>query len=440
MHNENTSKRHPIVWIPTLYFAEGLPYFLVATMAGLMYKSMGVANEQIALWTGLLGFVWVFKPLWSPFLEVARSKKFIVLIFQFLGGAALGLLALALQLPVYFAISIALLALVAIASATHDIAADGLYISTLSEKQQAAYAGWQGGFYNVARFFSLGGLVALAGYFEKQMEVAHAWSIIFAMLGAIMIALAAYHSWALPNTENGGTVHAKSAVAAMRGVRATLQDVIADFFKKPGIWLAILFIILFRAGEGQVTTIGPLFLRAAPEDGGLGLSTTEVGTLYGTLATLAFIGGSILGGYFTAWLGLRRAMFFLILAMNLPNFAFYFLSVTVPSNFGVIATALSVEMFGYGFGFVGLILFIMQEIAPGKYQMAHYALGTGVMQLGYVLFKIMSGAVQAALGYQYFFLWVLACAIPALLLSRMVPIGRHEKSVAIPSNMQALER
>jgi PAT family beta-lactamase induction signal transducer AmpG len=439
MHNEKNSTRSPIIWVPTLYFAEGLPYFLIATMAGLMYKSMGIANEQIALWTGLLGFIWVFKPLWSPFLEVARSKKSIVLLFQFLGGAGLGLLALALQLPAYFAASIALLALVAIASATHDIAADGLYISSLNARQQAAYAGWQGGFYNVARFFSLGGLVVLAGYFEQRMDVAHAWSIIFGMLGVIMVALAAYHSWALPNAMNSARAEVGSAPITMRGIFATLQDVITDFFKKPGIWLAILFIILFRAAEGQVTTIGPLFLRAARDEGGLGLSTTEVGVLYGTLATLAFIGGSILGGYFTAWLGLRRAMFFLILAMNLPNAAFYFLSVALPSDFSVIAVALSMEMFGYGFGFVGLILFIMQEVAVGKYQMAHYALGTGVMQLGYVLFKIMSGAVQAALGYQHFFLWVLLSAIPVLLLSRVIPIGRHEKPALAASSARAVE-
>jgi len=243
----------------------------------------------------------------------------------------------------------------------------------------------------------------------------------------------------LPTAVNSAHADAGSEPITMRGIFATLQDVITEFFKKPGIWLAILFIILFRAAEGQVTTIGPLFLRAARDEGGLGLSTSEVGILYGTLATLAFIGGSILGGYFTAWLGLRRAMFFLILAMNLPNVAFYFLSVALPSNFSVIAVALSIEMFGYGFGFVGLILFIMQEVAVGKYQMAHYALGTGVMQLGYVLFKMMSGAVQAALGYQNFFLWVLLSAIPVLVLSRIIPIGRHEKPAAVGLSARGAE-
>ncbi|AMP09183.1 major Facilitator Superfamily protein [Collimonas arenae] len=422
MRIDDKPEHHPALWVPTLYFAEGLPYFVVATIAGLMYKSMGMANDQIALWTGMLGFVWVFKPLWSPFLEAARSKKSIVLLFQFLGGASLGLVALALHLPNYFAVSIALLGLVAIASATHDIAADGLYIASLSATQQATFAGWQGGFYNVARFFSLGGLVVLAGYFEKHMAVAQAWSLIFGLLGVSMVLLAAYHFWALPIGRNQAR-----AEGGMRGVWNTLRDVIIDFFKKPGIWLAIAFIILFRAGEGQITTIGPLFLRAARSEGGLGLATAEVGAVYGTLATVAFIGGSLLGGYFTAWRGLRRSMFFLILAMNLPNLAYFFLSTAMPTNLGVVAAALSLEMFGYGFGFVGLILFIMQEVAVGKYQMAHYALGTGIMQLGYVLFKIVSGEIQAALGYQHFFLWVLVSAIPVLVLSRIVPIGRHEK-------------
>jgi PAT family beta-lactamase induction signal transducer AmpG len=433
MRNQDRPEHHPALWVPTLYFAEGLPYFVVATIAGLMYKSMGVANDQIALWTGMLGFVWVFKPLWSPFLEAARSKKSIVLLFQFLGGAGLGLVALALHLPDYFAVSIALLGLVAIASATHDIAADGLYIASLSSTQQATYAGWQGGFYNVARFFSLGGLVVLAGYFEKRMAVAQAWSLIFGMLAMSMLLLAIYHFWALPAGRN-----AARPAGGMRGVWLTLRDVIIDFFQKPGIWLAIAFIILFRAGEGQITTIGPLFLRAARGEGGLGLATAEVGAVYGTLATVAFICGSLLGGYFTAWRGLRRSMFFLILAMNLPNLAYFFLSTAMPDSLGVIAAALSLEMFGYGFGFVGLILFIMQEVAVGKYQMAHYALGTGIMQLGYVLFKMLSGAIQGALGYQHFFLWVLVSAIPVLLLSRIVPIGRHEQAAEAAAQPAAI--
>jgi len=412
------TRRSPMTWVPTLYLAEGLPFYAIALIAGLMYKSFGVSNDQIAHWTGLLGFAWVFKPLWSPFLEAAPSKKMLVVAFEFAGAVGLALVALVLQTPSYFALSIALFACVAFSAATHDIAADGLYIASLSARQQAAYAGWQGAFFNAAKFLSLGGLAILAGNLEKVMSVANAWTLIFAIFGALMAALGAYHLWALPGTRN-----APRADGGTAGIAQVLGDVIVEFFRKPGIWLAILFIILFRAGEGQIQTIGPLFLREARDLGGLGLTTDEVGWVYGTAGTAAFLIGSVCGGYFTSWLGLRRAMFWLILAVNLPNLVFYFLSTALPSSLAVIATALGVEMFGYGFGFVGVILFIMQVVAQGKYQTAHYALGTGVMQLGFVLFKMISGDIQLALGYQRFFLWVLVSALPVLVLSRFIRLG-----------------
>jgi PAT family beta-lactamase induction signal transducer AmpG len=407
--------RHPLAWVPTLYLAQGLPFYAVALVAGLMFKSLGMPNDLIARWTGVLGLAWVFKALWSPFLELARSKKSVVVTFQLAGAASLAGVALALQLPGWFAISIALLAVVALASATHDIAADGLYIASLSARQQAAYAGWQGAFFNAAKFLSLGGLVILAGYLERRIG---AWTAVFTLLGATMAALALYHLWALPGA--GKPEAGRGGGASLAGVAATLADVIRAFFAKPGIWMGILFIILFRAGEGQIQTIGPLFLRDARAVGGLGLSTGEVGAVYGTAGTIAFLAGSIAGGYFTSWLGLKRAMPWLILAMNLPNAVFCYLSVAQPDSLAVIATALAVEMFGYGFGFVGIILFIMQVIASGRYQTAHYALGTGFMQLGFVLFKMISGDIQQALGYRHFFLWVLLAALPVLLMTRFM--------------------
>ncbi|MBC3883001.1 MFS transporter [Undibacterium sp. LX40W] len=418
-------QRSPISWVPTLYLAEGLPYFAVALVAGLMYKSLGVSNDEIAYWTGMIGFAWVFKPLWSPFLEAVRSKKLLVIAFQLIGGISLGLVALSMQLPNYFAISIALLGLVAIASATHDIAADGLYIASLSNKQQAAYAGWQGAFYNAAKFISLGGLVILAGHLEKSMPPAQAWAIVFGLLGAMLIAIALYHSWSLPNAQSNAKQESMSSVFN------TSIDVIKDFFSKPGIWLAIAFILLFRAGEGQIQTIGPLFLKELRANGGLGLSNEQVGVVYGTAGTIAFIGGSILGGYFAAWLGLRRALPWLIIAMNLPNLVFFYLSATLPDNLSIVGAALSLEMFGYGFGFVGLILFMMQVVAVGKYQTAHYALATGVMQLGLVIPKMISGKVQTALGYQQFFIWVLISAIPVLILCRFLKIKDQEKTTTV---------
>ncbi len=418
---------HPLAWVPSLYLAQGLPFYSVALVAGLMFKSMGVSNEAIGHWTGMLGFAWVFKALWSPFLELARSKKSVVVFFQLLGGAALGMLALALQLPSWFALSIALLAVVAMASSTHDIAADGLYIASLDARQQAAYAGWQGAFFNGAKFLSLGGLVILAGHLEQRFGAAPAWSTVFGLLGALMAALGLYHWWALPNPG------LRSAPASIRGTADVLVDVVKAFFAKRGIWLGILFIILFRAGEGQIQTIGPLFLRDARAIGGLGLSTQEVGAIYGTAGTAAFLAGSVLGGYFTSWIGLKRAMPLLILAMNLPNLVFYYLGVAQPEAAGTITMALALEMFGYGFGFVGIILFIMQVIASGPYQTAHYALGTGFMQLGFVLFKMVSGDIQHALGYRQFFLWVLLAALPALLLSRFVRLEPERQADVAPA-------
>lgn len=424
---EGASKpsRHPLAWVPTLYLAQGLPFYAVALVAGLMYKSMGVPNEQIARWTGLLGMAWVFKALWSPFLELARSKRGVVVCFQLAGGCALGAMALALQLPAWFGLSIALFAIVALASSSHDICADGIYIASLSERQQAAYAGWQGAFFNAAKFLSMGGLVMLAGYLEDRMGPGPAWATVFGLLGAIMAGLGLYHLWALPDTPGNAPTG-----SGARGVAGTLVDVIRDFFAKPGIWMAILFIILFRAGEGQIQTIGPLFLRDAREVGGLGLTTAQVGAVYGTAGTIAFLAGSIAGGYFTAALSLKRAMPYLIIAMNLPNAVFWYLSVAQPESLGIIAVGLGIEMFGYGFGFVGVILFIMQVVASGRYQTAHYALGTGFMQLGFVLFKMVSGDIQGWLGYQTFFLWVLVAALPVLVLSRVVRLEALQKPAA----------
>lgn len=423
MSTSTPKLRSPISWVPSLYFVQGMQFFVVMLIAGLMFKNMGVPNDQIARWTGLLGLAWAIKPLWSPFLELARSKKLIVVAMQFTGAVGLALMALAVQMPMYFAASIAVLFLIAYAAATHDIACDGLYMAALDAKQQAAYAGWQGAFFNASKFLTLGGLLVLAGHLEKTIGVFNAWSTIFVLLAVLLALLASYNAWALP-----GTLNTETSDLTAAGILRTLKDVIGDFLLKPGIWMAILFIVLFRFAEGQVQTIGPLFLIEARDKGGLGLTTEQVGSIYGTVGTGAFLVGSILGGYFTSWLSLRRAMPILILAMAIPNIVFYYLSLTLPQDTLHIGGAVAVEMFGYGFGFVGMILYIMQAVAPGKFQTAHYALGSGVMQLGFIFSKTISGDVQVALGYQQFFLWTIACGVPALILMFFV---KFPKPVAV---------
>jgi len=393
-----------------------VPFFAISLIAGILYKRMGMANDVIALYTSWLLLPWSLKPLWSPLLEMFKTKKYFVVLFELIGGLCLALVAMCLPLPDYFRYTLALFAVVAFCSSTHDIAADGLYIASLSNKEQAAYTGWQGGFYNVARFFSQGGLVILAGFLEQRLGIRPAWMTIFAAMGLLLVVLSVYHWRLLPS---GGAERRSDSLHQMA---ATFGDVIVSFLKKPSIYWLMLFIFLYRAGEGQVVRIGPLFLVDARASGGLGLTTAEFGTIYGTFGTLAFIGGSVLGGYFTSWLGLRRAILPLILAMNLPNLAYLYLSTALPTNSGVITAALSTEMFGYGFGFVGVILLMMQEIAPGKYQTAHYAFATSLMNLGLMIPGTISGKIQMAVGYRNFFIWVVLASIPALILAKFIPI------------------
>ncbi|MBN8503679.1 MAG: MFS transporter [Burkholderiales bacterium] len=398
----------PLRWVPSLYFAQGLQFFVVILIAGLMFKNLGVSNADIARWTGLMGLAWAFKPLWSPLIELVPSKKRVVVIAQAIGAAGLAAVALALQLPAWFALSIAVFFVLAYASATHDIACDGLYMASLDAKRQAAYAGWQGAFFNASKFLTLGGLLVLAGWLEKRHGVANAWSVIFLLLALLLAGLAVWNAKVLPPAIGKPPARAQ--------LWQNFAEVLVDFLKKPGIGWFFLFIVLFRFAEGQVQTIGPLFLIEPRDKGGLGLSTEQVGGIYGTAGTAAFLVGSILGGYFTAALGLRRAMPVLLVAMMIPNAVFWGLAKVLPTDLWLTTAAISVEMAGYGFGFVGMILFIMQVVAPGRFNTAHYALGSGVMQLGFIFSKTISGDVEQALGYEAFFAWTVLAGLPVLLL------------------------
>jgi PAT family beta-lactamase induction signal transducer AmpG len=423
MNEEGPRRVHPAKWVPTLYFAEGLPFYAVNFMALIFYQKMGVSNALTTAVVSLLAWPWTLKPIWSPLVEMFGTKKLFVVLTQLGGGVGLMLLALSLPLPGYFRWSIAILTVLAFVSSTHDIAADGLYIASLSSKEQAEYVGWQGAFYNAARIFSMGGLVWLVGTLSDHFAASgsaapmtSAWTAVFAGLGALLVLLGLYHARLLPR---GGEVRHTHSLA---DARKTFVDVVVTFFQKPSIWLLLVFIFLFRAGEGQVIKVGPLFLQADRAQGGLGLSLQQFGTIYGAFGSAAFILGSILAGYFTGWLGLKRALLPLMLILNLPMLAYWYLSAMLPTSSVLITIALSLEMFGYGFGFVGVILLMMQEIAPGKYQTAHYAFANSLMNLGVILPGAVSGWIQTRIGYQHFFVWVVIAAIPALLMARFIPI------------------
>lgn len=410
----------PVKWVPTLYFAMGLPFVVLNMVCTLMYKGLGVSDGQIAFWTSLIMLPWTLKPLWSPLLELYKTKKFFVILTQTLAGAMFGLVAFSLHLPHFFALSIAILAVVALCGATHDIAADGTYMNVLNEVEQAKWIGWQGAFYNLAKLAATGGLVSLAGVLINHLGVALAWTVIMLVLSAIMLALGAWHSFILPKEQ------AQAVRPSLADTLRELWQVIADFFRKPHIVYYIAFIIIYRFAEGFVMKIVPLFLKAPRAQQGLGLSEQEIGLCYGTFGAAAFIIGSILGGNYIARRGLKRSLFHLALVFNLPFLAYTLLAIYQPENIVFIGSGIVLEYFGYGFGFVGLTLFMMQQVAPGKHPMSHYAFASGIMNLGVMIPGMISGYISDMVGYRHFFTIVLICTIPAILITLFVPFTHND--------------
>ena len=443
MDNSNAKRRSPITWVPSAYFAMGLPFVVLNMVTVLMFKGLEVDDKLITFWTSLILLPWTLKPLWSPFLELFKTKKFFVVATQLTTGIAFGLVALSLNLSSFFAISIALLAVIAFSGATHDIACDGVYMSELSNSEQAKYIGWQGAFYNIAKIVATGGLVYLAGYFIESYSEAgsvleankKSWMTIMLILSAVMILLALYHIFALPSTK----VVKNEGKRSGKEILSELYNVLSDFFRKTHIIYYICFIILYRFAEGLVMKIVPLFLKAAREAGGLGLSEKEIGLYYGTYGAAAFVLGSLLAGYYISAKGLKNTLFTLCCIFNLPFVVYAFLAFFQPESGLIICSGIVFEYFGYGFGFVGLTLFMMQQVAPGKHQMAHYAFASGIMNLGVMIPGMMSGWVCETLGewfnrpggYEPFFIFVLIATIPAFLITYFIPFKYNQDGTLI---------
>ena len=426
MSNKSIS---PLRWVPSAYFAMGMPFVVLNMVCVLMFKGLGIEDSQIALWTSVIMFPWTIKFLWSPFLEMFKTKKFFVVATQLISGIGFGLVALALHLPHFFAVSIAILAVIAMSGATHDIALDGLYMAELSKQDQAKYIGVQGAFYNIAKLVANGGLVAVAGMLaehfgavegasiqENMPAYKEAWMIIFIIISALLLVLGLYHSRMLPCTQVPSTQKRSGAE-----VMHELWEVIKNFFTKKHIIYYICFIILYRFAEGFIMKIAPLFLRSSRDIGGLGLTLTQIGTLNGVFGSAAFVLGSLLAGIYVSRRGLKKTLFTLCCVFNFPFVAYTLLAVFQPENLYVIGAGIITEYFGYGFGFVGLTLFMMQQIAPGKHQMSHYAFASGIMNLGVMLPGMMSGFFSDWLGYEKFFIYVLLATIPSLLITYFIP-------------------
>lgn len=414
----------PVAWVPTVYFAMGMPFVVLNMVTALMFKGLGISDAQIAFWTSIIMFPWTIKPLWSPFLEMFKTKKYFVVLTQFCSGIFFGLVALSLQLPHFFAVSIALLAVIAFSGATHDVATDGVYMAVLSKEDQAKYIGWQGAFYNVAKLAATGGLVYLAGYLIERVGTVNAWMIIMGCCGAIMLLLGLYHWKMLPSDKEAATNH----VVSLHDTWLALKDVIVTFFQKKYILLYICFIILYRFAEGLVIKIVPLFMKSSLESGGLGLTEQQIGLYYGSFGAAAFVLGSFLAGYFISHYGLKKTLFTLCCVFNFPFAVYPLLAIYQPDSAWLIGGAITFEYFGYGFGFVGLTLFMMQQVAPGKHQMAHYAFASGIMNLGVMIPGMISGVLSDWLGYRTFFIIALLAAIPVLVLVKFLPFTYSDEN------------
>ncbi len=408
-------KKNPIFWVPTVYFAMGLPFVALAQTSSLMFKNMGITDTQITLWTSLLILPFSLKPLWSPLLEMFRSKKHFVVLTQMVTGISFALVAFSLQLPDFFKYAISWMGIIAFSSATHDIATAGVYLTELTTTQQAKYVGWQGAFYNIAKLVSGGALVFVAGKLENIYGIKLAWMIVMLIYAAIMIVLSLYHIKALPDSSIDRNIK-----SFKEGVN-TFKDIAITFFKKERILLSLLFVVFYRFAEGFAIKIAPLFLKASVADGGLGLSTSQIGSIYGIFGSIFFVVGSILAGYYTAKRGLKNTILILCAAFNVPFVMYFLLSHFQPDSIYIISAAISLEYFGYGFGFVGLILYIMQEIAPGKYKTAHYAFADGIMALGFMIPSSISGYFSDLMGYKIFFLLVLIATIPSFIVTILAP-------------------
>lgn len=408
--------RNPWAWIPSLYFGQGIPYVVVMTLSVVMYKNLEVSNTDIALYTSWLYLPWVIKPLWSPLIELFGTKRRWVAVMQFCIGAALAMVALTLPAPKFFQMTLAVFWLMAFASASHDIAADGFYMLALKQHQQAAFVGVRSTFYRLANIGGQGGLVYLAGELqERSGSMITAWSLVFWLLAALFVLLSAYHALLLPRPAGD-----RPAQAGGHPV-AEFFGVFAAYFRKPGILVILGFLLLYRFPEAQLLKLATPFLLDKPELGGLGLSTKQVGIAYGTVGLTALTLGGLFGGWVISKIGLKRALWPLVLAMHVPNVAFVALALTQPANLWLVSSALAVEQFGYGLGFTAYMMYMIL-VADGPHKTAHYAIGTGFMALGMMLPGMWSGWLQSQLGYLNFFLWVLVATIPSFAMAALIKV------------------
>ena len=415
------TQRHPWWWIPTLYFAEGLPYMAVMTISTVMYKCLGIGNTEIAFYTAWLYLPWVIKPFWSPFVDIIRSKRWWVLAMQWAIAIAMASIAFALPASGFFQATLALFWLMAFASATHDIAADGFYMLALTEHQQSLFVGIRSLFYRISMVVGQGALVVVAAFVSDAWAQPKAgWIVVFGILAAFFALVASYHSFALP----------RPAADAMRSPRSRgevlreFTETFVAFFRKPQVGVALTFMLLYRLPEAQLVKMITPFMLDPTESGGLGLPPDQVGLVYGTIGVIGLMLGGIVGGLAAARRGLRYWLHPMAWSMSLTCLTFVYLAVAQPSAIWEIYLCVFVEQFGYGFGFTDYMLYLIY-FSAGRFKTAHYSICTGFMALGMMLPGMAAGWITDHFSYVAFFIWTMVCCVATIGVCYLIHVDKN---------------
>lgn len=415
---KKVTSRNAWAWIPSLYFAEGLPYVIVMTVSVIMYKRLNISNTDIALYTSWLYLPWVIKPIWSPIVDNLQTKRFWIITMQLIIGIALACVAFTLPMSKFFQYSLAFLWLMAFSSATHDIAADGFYMLGLPKHDQAFFVGIRNTFYRFAMLAGQGPLIILAGQLENIADkTSWAWSITFFILAIFFIIVFIWHLIILPHP----TTDVRKERKTWKELLTDFGETFKSFFNKEGVGIILLFLLVYRLGESQLSKMATPFMLDDHSVGGLGLTTSNIGFVYGTAGIIALTLGGIVGGILVSRHGIKKWLWPMTVAMNIPNIVYIILSYTQSQSLTFITLCVICEQFGYGFGFTAYVIYLIY-ISEGAHKTAHYAIGTGFMALGMMLPGMISGWIQEKIGYEYFFIWVMLCTIPAFIAIRYLKI------------------
>lgn len=418
--------KHPLLWVPSSYFTMALTYNMLTAAAVVMFSNLGMDNARAAAYASALGLAYTIKPLFAAFLEMYKTKKFFVLLSQIILGVGFIGVALVMNLPSYILPMLVFFWVLSFVGSAQDITTDGVYVTSLDAKQQALFCGWQSLSWNLGKLAMMSVMVVLSGVLHQHLfnhdphvsgpEWTKSWQIVFGLMGIIMLGMAAWHLKVMPDGARAENTP-KNPAQAMQ----TLWDAFVTFFQKRGIWIMIGFALLFRVSFGFLNAPSMLFMKDAVDNGGLSLTNQEFGIIYGTFGLIALLIGSLVGGAYVAKKGLEKALFPLCFCVNVPNVTFLLLAIYQPESHIIITAGVAIEQFFFGIGSVGFMIYLMQQLAPGKYATTHYAFGTALMGLCMMLTGMVSGALQEIMGYIGYFVFVMAATIPSFLICWFAP-------------------